>query len=116
MATATVEERPAPPPWPTEPIAELYPGSRQYRSPAPEGSYCIDLVRETCTCPHFQYRLRPGLYCKHLESAVELEVRLDWERERTPILAARAAQLAVGEKTVPAVDGMTDADLKRVFA
>lgn len=116
MAAVASEERPAPPPWPTEPIAELYPGSRQYRSPAPEGSYVIDLIRETCTCAHFRYRLRPGLYCKHLDAAVMLEVRLDWERERTPILAARAAQLATGQKTVPAVCEMTDAELKTIFA
>jgi hypothetical protein len=109
------DERPPAPEWP-ERIIELYPGSRQYRCPAPNGSYHVDLVNETCTCSHFCYRLRPGLFCKHLDRAVAYELRLDWERDMTPILAARAARLATGEKTVPAIEGLTNDELLAIFA
>lgn len=35
------------------------------------GKYDVDVVNKTCSCPHFQYRLKgTGKLCKHLKEAI----------------------------------------------
>jgi len=104
---------------PQFPVIPVVNKARTYRvaSLSRPGTYhVVDLARDLCSCDRCKYHPAETELCRPKQWAVAFEQEQKELQEAMPIVAARLRSQVSGERVVPKVSGMTDEELKAVFA
>lgn len=94
-------------------------GRRVYRvrsKSEPGKRHTVDLHKASCTCVYAQINRLSDRLCEHQQLAVAFEQEQRELQADMPLVTARLKSEITGRRVLPEVVGMTEDELKAVFA
>ena len=105
--------------YPGSPVVPVVNKARTYRVVSisrPGEFHIVDLAKDTCTCDRCKYHPNDTELCRPKRWAVSFEQEQAQVQAAMPMVTARLKSQVTGERATPRVAGMTQDELRSVFA
>lgn len=83
---------------------------------SPDQRHIVDLGKATCTCVYSQFQRGSERLCEHQQRAVEFEQEQAEVQKLMPAVTSRLRREVTGHAAPPKVEGITDDELRTIFA